>query len=208
VPVTLTYYDEDGSGFDCVPFIVRASQVFTDENGLFNFDFVVSGIPYSVSATDTAGLPPDAIHLLLESASGASFATQTLLALLNSQTNQATLLSAFGTANLAQAIAQAEGIDRALLRDLVPRSSPREGTETIVALRFRGRGGVAGKVVAADGITPVPGVAVNLFPDPDSRELGRGIFSDSGGGFSFLGVPLGGFTVQAQAPNGQFRTVA
>src|SRR5262249_23012487 len=90
VPVTLTYYDEDASGFDCVTFIVRASQVFTDSNGLFSFDFVVSGIPYSVSATDTAGLSADAIGLLLDSASGDAFARQKLLDLLNSQTNQTT----------------------------------------------------------------------------------------------------------------------
>ena len=208
VPVTLTYYDQDGSGLGCVSFIVRASQVFTDENGLFSFDFVVAGIPYSVSATDTAGLPPDAIQLLLESASGDSFAKQKLLALLNVQTNQITLLNAFGTTSLSQAIAQAEGIDRALLRDVVPLGSAREGTETVVALRFRGRGAVSGQVVAADGITPVAGAAVNLFPDPDSRELGRGLFSDSTGSFTFMGVPLGVFTIQATAPSGQFRTVA
>src|SRR6185436_9268045 len=44
--------------------------------------------------------------------------------------------------------------------------------------------------------------------DPDSRELGRGLFADSNGRFAFFGVPLGLFTVEATAPNGQFRTVA
>ena len=208
VPVTLTYYDLDGSGFDCVSFIVRASQVFTDQDGLFDFDFVVSGIPYSVSATDTAGMPPEAIQLVLESASGDSFAQAKLLELLNAQTNQAALVNAFGGVTVPQAIALAEGLDRALLRDLVPVHSAREGTETVVALRFRGRGAVTGQVLAADGVTSVSGVAVNLFPDPDSRELGRGVLSDGSGQFGFFGVPLGVFTVQAQAPNGQFRTVA
>ena len=37
------------------------------------------------------------------------------------------------------------------------------------ALRFRGRGTVSGQILAADGTTPVPGSAVNLFPDPASR---------------------------------------
>ncbi|MDB6037199.1 MAG: LamG domain protein jellyroll fold domain protein, partial [Verrucomicrobiales bacterium] len=208
IPVTLTYYDVDGSGFDCTTFIVRPSQVFTDSDGVFDFDFVVAGIPYSVSATDTAGLAPDAVNLLLESATGDAFAREKLAGLLNSQTNQDTLLSAFGTASLPQAVAQAEGLDRALLRDLVPVGSAREGTETVVALRFRGRGVVAGQVLSADGVTPVQGAAVNLFPDPDSRELGRGILSDAAGRFAFFGVPLGLFTVQATAPSGQFRTVA
>ena len=208
VPVTLTYYDLDGSGFDCVSFIVRASQVFTDNNGLFNFDFVIAGIPYSVSATDTAGLPPEAVQVILESATGDAFAREKLLALLNARQNQDTLLNAFATVSLPQAIAKAEGLDRALLRDLVPLGSAREGTESVVALRFRGRGTVAGQVLSTDGVTPADGVAVNLFPDPDSRELGRGLFADSSGRFAFFGVPLGLFTVQATAPGGQLRTVA
>jgi hypothetical protein len=208
VPVTLTYYDLDGSGFDCRSWVARVSQVFTDPAGFFSFDFVLSGIPYSISATDTAGLSAEAIQLVLESAAGDAFARSKLLELLNSQTNQNSLLSGFATTSLPQAIAQAEGLDRALLRDLVPAGSPREGTETVVALRFRGRGIVTGQVLAADGVTPVSGVAVNLFPDPDSRELGRGVFSDNLGTFAFHGVPLGLFTVQATAPNGQARTVA
>src|SRR6185503_8426152 len=86
--------------------------------------------------------------------------------------------------------------------------SPREGTQTIVALRFRGRGTVTGRVLNADGITPASGAAVNLFPDPDSRELGRGVIADTGGNFAFYGVPLGVFTIQATSPAGQTRTVA
>ncbi|MEO8425619.1 MAG: Ig-like domain-containing protein, partial [Verrucomicrobiota bacterium] len=208
VPVTLTYYDLDGGGVGCQTFIARVSQVFTDLNGSFEFDFVLSGIPYSVSATDTTGLPPEAIQAILESASGDAFAREKLIAQLNTKKDQDSLLTSFGTANLPEAIAKAEGIDRALQRDLVPLGSAREGAETIVALRFRGRAVVNGQVLAADGATPVSGVAVNLFPDPDSRELGRGILSDSSGRFAFFGVPLGLFTVQATAPSGQFRTVA
>ena len=208
VPVTLTYYDLDASGDDCVGFTVRASQVFTDQNGRFAFDFVVAGIPYSVSATDTSGLSAEAIQIILESAAGDTFAKSKLLELLNAQTNQTALLSAFGTTDVPQAVAQAEGLDRALLRDLVPLGSGREGTETVIALRFRGRGTVIGQVLASDGSAPLSGVAVNLFPDPDSRELGRGVLSDNNGRFAFYGVPLGVFTVQATAATGQARTVA
>lgn len=208
VPVTLTYYDQEIGESDCHLFIVRASQVFTDDDGFFSFDFVVAGLPYSISATDTAGLPAEAVALLIESASGDEFARSKLLELANAQTNSSTLLSAFNTASLSDAIARAESVDRALLRDLVPLGSGRVGTETVIALRFRGRATVGGQVLAADGATPVNGVAVNLFPDPDSRELGRGILSDSNGRFAFYGVPLGLFTVQATAPSGQFRTVA
>jgi len=166
LPVTLTYYDLDGSGFDCVSFIVRASQVFTDADGFFSFDFVVSGIPYSISATDTSGLSTEAIRILLESFAGDALARDKLTELLNNETNRNNILADFNSVSLPQAIAKAEGLDRAVLRDLVPLNSPREGTESIVALRFRGRGVVTGQVLAADGTTPLSGVAVNLFPIP------------------------------------------
>jgi hypothetical protein len=62
VPVTLTYYDEVESGLQgCLPFIVRSAQIFTDAQGEFQFDFVLAGIPYSVSATDTSGLSAEVI---------------------------------------------------------------------------------------------------------------------------------------------------
>jgi hypothetical protein len=83
------------------------------------------------------------------------------------------------------------------------------GSERLaVALRFRGRGTVSGKVVASDGVTPVARAAVNLFPDPNSRELGRGLFSDTQGRFQFNGVPLGAFSLQVKSSAGQFRTLA
>ncbi len=206
IPVTLTYYDVVSSLSACESWIARASQVFTDAEGAFQFDFVVAGIPYSVSATDTSGLPPEAVQALLESASGDEFAREKLQVLLKQSGDS--LLASFGTATLPEAIARAEGIDRALLKDLIPLGSAREGAETVVALRFRGRAVVAGQVFDPDGKSPVGNVAVNLFPDPDSRELGRGIFSDANGRFAFYGVPLGLFTVQAAAPSGQSRTVA
>jgi hypothetical protein len=63
-------------------------------------------------------------------------------------------------------------------------------------------------VFGSDGSTPVANAAVNLFPDPDSRELGRGVFSDTNGRFAFQGVPLGAFTVEAVNSAGRTRTVS
>jgi hypothetical protein len=202
-------YDEvNNLIFGCAPFVVRVSQMFTDPEGNFEFDYVMSGVPYSVSATDTSGLSDEATDLILESASGDAFNRQKLLELASSPSVENTLLQTFAVGAVSEAIARAEGLDRALLRDFVPVGSPREGTEVIVALRFRGRGTVAGTVLESDGATPAADAAVNLFPDPDSRELGRGVFSDSAGRFAFFGVPLGTYTIQVQSPARQFRTVA
>lgn len=207
VPVTLTMYDQT-VGFLCEPFTVRASQVFTDTNGYFQFDYVASGIPYSVSATDTSSLSPEALAFILEAASDEGVARERLLELANSPSTQNTLLAAFAAGAMPEAIAKAEGLDRALLRDFVPVGSAREGQNVPVALRFRGRGVVEGQVLATDGVTPVPQAAVNLFPDPDSRELGRGIFADSQGRFAFFGVPLGVFSIEAKNSDGLSRTIS
>ncbi|HET6407449.1 MAG TPA: Ig-like domain-containing protein, partial [Chthoniobacteraceae bacterium] len=208
IPVTLTYYDRESSGFgECPEWVSRVSQVLTDESGAFDFDFVISGIPYSVSATDTSGLSTQAVSLILESTRADQFQGDKLRELANSAGAQNTLLAEFASANLPQAIAKAEGLDRALLRDFIPVGSPREGTEVPIALRFRGRGTVTGLVVGADGRTPVSNVALNIFPDPDSRELGRGLFTDSDGRFAFFGVPLGIFTIQADTGSGLRRII-
>ena len=209
VPVTLTYYDEVEAGLSgCLPFVVRPAQVFTDAEGQFQFDFVLAGIPYSVSATDTSGLSPDLIGAILESTRGDALDRARLLELANSPSVQNTLLAEFAVGALPQAIAKAEGLDRALVRDSVLSGSPREGTTSVYALRFRGRGSVIGQVLAADGVTPVPDGAVNLFPDPGSRELGRGLFSDADGRFAFFGVPLGTFSVEATSPTGPARVIS
>lgn len=209
IPVTLTMYDEQLTGFaDCLPFVVRVSQVYSDVDGFFNFDFVLAGIPYSLSATDTGGLTTEMVELILQSASGDAFNREKLLELANSASVQNTLLAEFAVGALPEAVAKAEGLDRALMRDLILPGSGRIGTETPVALRFRGRGTVTGTILAADGLTRVPQTAVNLFPDPDSREQGRGIYSDSNGRFAFYGVPLGTFSVQAVSPGAQARTIS
>ncbi len=208
VPVTLTMYDEVDSGLaGCQSFVVRVSQIFTDDKGAFQYDFVLSGMGYSVSATDTSGLSPDVIALILGSAAGDQFNAQKLNELASSPTARNTLLEAFAVGALPQAIAKAEGLDRAVLRDFIEFNSSRQGTDVPVALRFRGRGTVQGQVLAADGVSPASGTAVNLFPDPDSRELGRGIFSDNNGRFAFFGVPLGVFSIEASSSNGLSRTV-
>lgn len=206
VPVTLTMYDLF-SAFTCEPFIVRPCQVFTDTNGFFEIDFVMSGVGYSVSATDISGLTGEALQVILESAGGDAFNRARLLELANNPATQNSLLGAFDVGAMPEAIAKAEGLDRALLRDFIDLGSPRQGTTVPVALRFRGRGAVVGKVVSADGISPVSRAVVNLFPDPDSRELGRGIFSDSDGQFAFFGVPLGSFSIQADNQAGLTRTI-
>jgi hypothetical protein len=211
VPVTLTEYDQKfdtGFSSSCESWIQRPMQVFTDANGFFEIDYVMSGIPFSVSATDTAGLPPEAVQMLLDSAEGDAFARNRLRELAEAASARGTLGAAFGTGSVTEAIARVEGLDRALLRDSVIQGSPREGGEMFVALRFRGRGTVAGTVLAPDGVTPVGQVAVNLFPDPDSREQGRGLFTGSDGRFRFEGVPLGLYTVSATAASGASRTVA
>src|SRR5205807_741687 len=122
--------------------------------------------------------------------------TQKLQQLINASATPDNLLGLLNAGSLPQAIAVVEGLDRAVIRDIVGIGSGREGQEVPIALRFRGRASVIGQVVAADRTTPVPNAAVNLFPDTSSRELGRGVFSDARGQFAFAGVPLGVFSIE------------
>ena len=207
VPVTLTYNDSMESGFgDCEKWIRRVAQVRTDATGAFDFDFVIGGIPYSLSATDTSGLSDEAIDLILGTTVNGQVNAAKLEELAALPQNQNTLLAEFAAGAMPEAIAKAEGLDRALVDDLA--SPGRFMSESFYALRFRGRGAVTGQVVLADGTTPVPGAAANLFPDVNSRELGRGILTDSAGRFAFFGVPLGPFTIEALTPTGLTRTVS
>ena len=127
--------------------------------------------------------------------------------LINSSTNAASLLALLSAGSLAQAVAVVEGLDRAIINDSVAIGSSREGQTVPFVLRFRGRATVTGQVVAADGVTPVINAAVNLFPDPSTLELGRGVFSDGTGQFSFPGVPLGVFSVQVATSDHRSATV-
>ena len=205
VPVTLTYNDGVETLFGCDPWIRRTAQVRTDETGFFQFDFVLGGLGFSLSATDTSGLSEEAIRLILESSVNGQVDAAKLTELAELPANKNMLLAEFAMGALPAAVAKAEGLDRALVNDTI--LSERFGSESNYALRFRGRGTVSGQVVLADGVTPAAGAAVNLFPDVNSRELGRGVFADSAGRFVFPGVPLGNFTVEAANAARLTRTV-
>jgi hypothetical protein len=210
IPVTLTMYDQVyvASSAGCGAWVRRVSQVLTDAGGNFDFDFVMSGIPYSISATDTSGLSEEALTLIAGNITEGEVDRERILQLATSAATRDTLLGLFASGSIPEAIAKVEGLDRALVRDTVQLGSGREGQTVPMALRFRGRATVVGQVVAADGNTPVPRAAVNLFPDSGSRELGRGIFADDEGRFAFYGVPLGVYTVEVKTSDRRTRTVA
>jgi hypothetical protein len=208
IPVTLTMTDQEASSFGCGEADVRVSQVFTDSDGRFTFDFVPTGIGYMLGATDTRNLSAQAAALLLNAASQGTADPADIQNLASSPDGAAQVLQAFQGGSLNAAIAVAEGVDRTVFKDFVDLDSPRTGSAVPVTLRFRGRGTVTGTILAQDGTTPLVHVAVNLFPDPGSRELGRGVFSDGAGRFEFDGVPLGTFTIAATADDGRNRTVA
>ncbi|MBL9167133.1 MAG: carboxypeptidase regulatory-like domain-containing protein [Verrucomicrobiales bacterium] len=208
IPVTLTMYDQAFSGLFCESWTRRVSQVITDEKGAFEFDFVLAGIPYSISATDTGELSAEALAIIAEATTQTAVDSQRIEELATSEATRDTLLGAFAAGSLPQAIAKVEGLDRALVRDFIAPDSGRIGQEVPVALRFRGRAIVTGQVLAADGVSPIPGAAVNLFPDLDSRELGRGILADEQGLFAFYGVPLGVFSVEVATSDRRTRTVS
>jgi hypothetical protein len=215
LPVTLTMNDGVPGSDGCVQVDVRVAQVFSDPNGDFAFPFVVSGIPFSLSTTDVSSVRDnEAIAIILESSRDGAVTADRLAALGAGLTGGAenilvvnsALRRAFGVESISEAIALAEGLDRAVVSDFPPES--RQGGEGVYVLRFRGRGTVTGTVLEADGVTPAPGAAVNLFPDPDSRERGRGLFADGTGRFTFFGVPLGGLSVEATSSSGRTRTVS
>lgn len=207
VPVTLIYNDQALSGDQCLKHIFRPAQVLTDTNGDFALDFVLSGIPFTIATTDTSGLSDAAVRLVLEAVSSDGIRADRLRDLANDEQYRNTLLAEFAGSSVTEAIASAEGLDRATADDSVDVGSRRSGTILPLVLTFRGRGTVAGQMLDSDGTTPVSGVAVNLFPDPGSRELGRGVFSDAAGRFSFAGVPLGVFSLTAQDNLGRLRII-
>ena len=64
VPVTMTMYDGQATPDGCQSVVRRVSQALTDSGGNYNFDFVMSGIPYSMSASDTSDLSTNALALI------------------------------------------------------------------------------------------------------------------------------------------------
>ncbi len=208
VPVTLTMYDGTAAFEGCQPVTIRVSQALTDSGGNFSFDYVMSGIPYSVSASDTTGLSSQAIALIEQATISTQPDAQQLQQLISAaNTNQNSLLAMLSAGSVDQAVAIVQGLDRAVVNDAVGIGSPREGQTVPMVLQFRGRASVTGQVLAADGVTPVPFAAVNLYPDPSSLEMGRGVFADGTGKFSFTGIPLGSFSIQVATSDQRGATV-
>ncbi|MGA2656274.1 MAG: LamG-like jellyroll fold domain-containing protein [Verrucomicrobiota bacterium] len=208
IPITLTMYDGMRTEDSCKTIVQRVSQVLTDTGGNFSFDYVMYGIPYSLSATDTGALTGAGLAAIEQSIIGGSVDTMNLQLLASDPDTEAGLLSAMSAGTIGQAVVAVQGLDRTVFNDSIPIGSGRVGQNVTIVLRFRGRGTVTGQVVASDGVTPVPQAAVNLFPDPASLDLGTGVFSDGNGQFTFAGVPLGVYTIQAQTSDGRQATVA
>ena len=200
LPVTLTMLDR--SGESCRPGKIRTSQVLTEEDGGFSFGFVTGGIPYLLGATDTRSLDAEAAAILAEASPTGALDPEAVARFADEPAMLARLEEAFGQSVATESMAILQGVDRATFRDYVSLESPRMGQTVPVVLKFRGRASVRGQVVAGDA-TPVENAAVNLFPDSTSREKGRGVFTDQNGRFSFEGVPLGLFTVDAQTSDGR-----
>jgi len=205
IPVTLTMHD---STTLCAGVNVRSSEVLTDSDGRFTFDFVMSDVPFSISATDIRGLSATAAALLREAAPSGEFDADEIARLAKEDGTSEIWAEEFNGADGIGAVVLAQSVDRAEVTDFIASDSPRLGSTVPVALRFRGRGTVAGTVFASDGVTPVADAAVNLYPDLGSRELGRGMFSTAAGGFQFAGVPLGELSVRVETADGRSRVVA
>lgn len=207
VPVTLIMNDEMSTPVGCLTVDVRVAQVRSRDDGSFNFEFVMSESPagYTIAATDTRGFDQRAIDLLAEASPNGPLDPEELARIATEPGAVDAFIEAFGTENFYSAIARAESVDRATFHDSIGES--RERTTVHVALRFRGRGTVSGRVLTEEGI-PVAGAAINLYPDTTSRELGRGLYSNADGSFSFAGVPLGAFTIHAQDGEDRSRVVA
>ncbi len=212
VPVTLTMNDQVATPLGCFMANIRASQTITDNEGRFTFDYVMAGSTgYTLGATDIRGLSSDALNVILQASPAGDLDPAEIEAMAKSPATAQQVMRAFSASTLAGGIALADAVDRVTFRDsipVIPVASPRLRSEVPVVLRFRGRGLVEGTVLASDGVTPVTGAAVNLYPERNSRELGRGVFSDAAGHFAFTGVPLGAFSVEAKTGDGLARTVS
>ncbi|MBN9691450.1 MAG: carboxypeptidase regulatory-like domain-containing protein [Verrucomicrobia bacterium] len=208
VPVTLTMADRVGDR--CLVSEVRAAQVFTDDTGRFTLDFVLADVAFTVAALDVRALGGTNLDFLvsqlLKVYQANRFPRDQLEALAASPDTRAALLEAFNVGEFGQAVVAVEGLDRAVYQDLVPQGGARDQSELSVVLRFRGRGTVTG-IVRDERGAPLSGAAVNLFPDTDSREKGRGILSGPDGSFRFDGVPLGRFSIEASTGDQRLRVV-
>ena len=138
-------------GCGCESWIRRVSQVLTDSGGNFDFDFVMAGISYSISATDTSGLSDAAIRVIMDSTIKDAVDRQRIEELANRRERKTRCSGCSPPVRCREAIAKVEGLDRALVRDLIPIGSSREGQNVPIALRFRGRATVIGQIVVRTG---------------------------------------------------------
>src|SRR5690606_19897817 len=69
-----------------------------------------------------------------------------------------------------------------------------------VIIRLGDSGMVSGRLVRADGVTPVSGIDVLLIFDSQSANPGRAFFrTDADGRFEFKNIPVGMFSLEAVA---------
>ena len=82
LPVTLTMNDAVATDDGCMPHDVRVAQVLSDSEGNFAFEFVLSGIPFSLSTTDISAVRDnEAIAIILESSRDGAVTEERLNAL-------------------------------------------------------------------------------------------------------------------------------
>ncbi len=79
-----------------------------------------------------------------------------------------------------------------------------QGEQLLLNPTFQGRGTVRGRVLAADGVTPVPAAPVALFPGSVLGNTGFETRSNALGEFTFGEVPVGVFTISAADAAGGF----
>lgn len=72
-----------------------------------------------------------------------------------------------------------------------------------MTLQLQPVGSVAGTVFAANGVTPVPGISVNI-----AGQVNKTTSSAGDGSFSFASVPSGAYTLKAVDGGGSTRTQA
>ncbi|MEL6187900.1 MAG: hypothetical protein AAFU79_25025, partial [Myxococcota bacterium] len=192
VPVTLTMHEHAGDR--CEPSDVPVSQVMSGPDGTFQFDYVMSVLRggYTVSATDIRGVDPLIRDLLLATSDPSYADLERINALIEAQGLEI-------EGENAEAFLD---VDRTFFRDQVGLTSSRIGSTVPVTLQFRGRGTVEGTVYLSDGVTPVAGQVVTLYPDLDAEDPVLRVRTDAEGRFVHHAVALGNFTLLTESSLG------
>lgn len=81
------------------------------------------------------------------------------------------------------------------------RTSVIAGEEDFLEIRLRKGASLSGRVVASDGVTPLPGAQVSL--ENVARRIGNGIRADGAGFFSFDRLSAGRYELKAESNYGQ-----